>query len=417
MFLPFNTTWQGLKDYIKPVCTVDHVEIFPKSTSGWVRVNGYKNFRAAFDHLNGKEFNGRAIIADDRNADKPLKGSRSYTMSMSPSSYMATPDTVYSQTVMPSWNTLASQPDPMSAYGYGSATQSYYNYPTVPDRQPALYDHSASYAVQPAQPYGEYSEYYAPPTTMSLTSQFANLAVGTGSTGAGGGGGHGGGVVYTEQRGIHIRDLSRRASEDQVRKMIREAAGREADLINGVEVPLDKDRNLRGWALVHFRSADLARRMVGVLNGVEFKGKRLEVRLLKEGETVGGGSSSSSGGGGVVAGPSSSSSSSRGHRSGKHGDRRDEGGRRREKDRGERSSASSKSSPPSSSKSGPLVVGSGTMIAEASSSRDKGKGKGKEKEKDKHGGSGSSSGSSKFSVVIADGSLGRRRSISDKRGS
>ncbi|ROV98205.1 hypothetical protein VSDG_04433 [Cytospora chrysosperma] len=340
--LPFNTTWQGLKDYIKPVCTVDHVEIFPKSTSGWVRVNGYKNFRAAFDHLNGKEFNGRAIIADDRNADKPLKvrdlvvsntpgstnrpststtsppisapdetshymagspvsysdstvlssptsttasmygqSSRSYTMSMSPSSYMATPDTVYSQTVVPSWNTLASQSDPISAYGYGSATQSYYGYPTVPDGQQALYDHSPSYAVQPVQPYNEYGEYYASPTTMTLSSQFADLAVGTSSATGGGG------VVYTEQRGIHIRDLSRRASEDQVRKLIREAAGREADLINGIEVPLDKDRNPRGWALVHFRSADLARRMVGVLDGAEFKGRKLGVRLLKEGETVG----------------------------------------------------------------------------------------------------------------------------------
>jgi RNA recognition motif-containing protein len=242
---------------------------------------------------------------------------------------------------------------------------------------------------------------------MALSSQFADLAVGTSSATGGGG------VVYTEQRGIHIRDLSRRASEDQVRKMIREAAGREADLINGVEVPLDKDRNPRGWALVHFRSADLARRMVGVLDGAEFKGRKLGVRLLKEGETVGAS--------GVVAGPPpssslSSSSSSRGHRSGRHGERRDEGARRREKDRGERSSASSKSSPPSSGHSGPLVVGSSTVTAEASSSRDKGKGKGKEKEKekdkDRHGGS-----SSKFSVVIADGSLGRRRSDSDRRGS
>lgn len=48
MQLPFNTTWQGLKDFIKPVSTVDHVEIFPRSTSGWVRVTGYDNFRAVF---------------------------------------------------------------------------------------------------------------------------------------------------------------------------------------------------------------------------------------------------------------------------------------------------------------------------------------------------------------------------------
>ncbi|KUI56300.1 hypothetical protein VP1G_03573 [Cytospora mali] len=325
-------------------------------------------------------------------------------MSMSPSSYMTSPGTSYSQAVIPSWNTLSSQPDPMSAYSYGSgsasgpATQSLYGYPAVQNRQQALYDHSASYAVQPVQPY---SEYYQPPTTMSLTSQFANLEIGTScSTGGRDGGG---GIVYTEQRGIHIRELSRRASEDQVRKMIREAAGREADLINGVDVPLDKERKPRGWAHVHFRSADMAQRMVAVLNGAEFKGRKLQVRLLKEGETVGGVA--------AVAGPSSSS---RGHRSGsgKHSDRREEGGRRREKDRGERSNASWSSPQPSSSKSGPLVVGGSSMAGDAGSSRDKGKGKGKEKEKEKH-----SSSSSKCSVVIADGSLGRRKSDCDRRAS
>ncbi|KUI65013.1 hypothetical protein VM1G_00164 [Cytospora mali] len=508
--LPFNTTWQGLKDHIKPVCTVDHVVIFPKSTSGWVRVKGYQNFKAVFNHLNGKEYNGRAIIADDRNADKPLKvrdllvanppgstnrsstskgkahdrnaddplkvrdlpvanppgstnrsstskgiahdrnadkplkvrdlpvanppgstnrsstskgkahvaagpespqqatcgpvpyqdstglasptstsgsmygqSSRSYTMSMSPSSYMTSPDTSCSQVVMPSWNTIPSQPDPRSAYGYGSgsssgsATQPLYGYPATQDRQQASYDRSAPYAVHPAQPY---SEYYQPPTTMSLTSQFTNLEIGTSCLTAGGGG-----IVYTEQRGIHIRELSRRASEEQVRKMIREAAGREVELINSIDVPLDKDRNLRGWAHVHFHSADMARRMVAVLNGVEFKGRRMQVRLLKEGETVSG-----------VAVPSSSSSS-RKHRNGssKHSDRREEAGRRKEKNRSERSSASWSSPPPSSSKSVPLVVGGSSMAGDAGSSRDKGK----------------------CSVVIADGSLGRRRSDSDRRAS
>lgn len=46
--LPFNVSWQEVKDHVRQVCAVDHVEIFPKSTSGWVRVKGFEHFRAAF---------------------------------------------------------------------------------------------------------------------------------------------------------------------------------------------------------------------------------------------------------------------------------------------------------------------------------------------------------------------------------
>lgn len=46
--LPFNVSWQQMKDYVRQVCDVDHVEIFQKSTSGWVRVKGRENFDKAF---------------------------------------------------------------------------------------------------------------------------------------------------------------------------------------------------------------------------------------------------------------------------------------------------------------------------------------------------------------------------------
>lgn len=46
--LPFNVSWQQIKDYVRQVCDVDHVEVFQKSTSGWVRVKGRENFDRAF---------------------------------------------------------------------------------------------------------------------------------------------------------------------------------------------------------------------------------------------------------------------------------------------------------------------------------------------------------------------------------
>jgi hypothetical protein len=50
--LPFGTSWQGLKDFIRDVCKVDHVQVFDTSTSGWVRLCGRHNFEKAW----GEEF-------------------------------------------------------------------------------------------------------------------------------------------------------------------------------------------------------------------------------------------------------------------------------------------------------------------------------------------------------------------------
>lgn len=319
---------------------------------------------------------------------------RSFPMPISPSRYMTRPGASFSHgAIMPSYDVRAAdypQPSlPTTTYGfYGSAVeaqQPFYGYPGAPDRQQALYNPSASYAVQPVQPYNEYSP-PPPPNMAVLTNQLADLTVG------------GGGMVFTEQRGIHIRELSRRASYEQVRRLICEAAGREASLINLVDVPLDKDGNPRGYAMVHFRTADLARRMKERLHEVDFKGRKLQVRLLKEGEAVG------VGGFAAVAGPS------RGHghvhRSGKHhspSTRKDEGRRteRRDKDkeRGIDSGEKKASSSSSDSKGAPLVVGGG---AEASSSLSSSSSsfKGRDQGKEKHG-------SKKTAVVIADGSSRR----------
>lgn len=341
----------------------------------------------------------------------------SFSMPMSPSSYMTSPGASFSHgAMMPSCDLLtAAYPQPSvptaATYGYyGSgveAQQPFYGYQAAPDRHPALYNQSASYAVQPIQPYSEYYPPPPPPPSHSmavLTNQMADMTMGGAAASSGG-------VVYTEQRGIHIRELSRRASEEQVRRMICDAAGRETSLINGVEVPLDKEGNPRGYALVHFRSADLARRMVTRLHGVDFKGRKLQVRLLKEGEAVGVG-----GCGAVTSAPARGHG--HGHRSGRHHHqhhsssvRRDDGRKaeRRDRDkergpdRGDKQ-VSSLSTSSSASKGMPLVVGGGfSGDAEASSplcSSPSSSSKSKDKGKEKHGGK-------KSAVVIADGSSRR----------
>lgn len=253
-----------------------------------------------------------------------------------------------------------------------------------------MYNASAGYAVQPPT----YTDYY-PPSTTALTAQMSNMTLGSHSGG-------GGGVIYTEQRGVHIRDISRRASEDQIRKMIRDVTGPEASLIEMVKIPA-QDGNPRGHAFIHCRSANLAKRLVDHLNGFEFKGRKLQARLMKEGEAI-------SSSGSCVASTASPSPSSKPQRSSasssssKHHRHRKEDGSRRVEQRKERDSRPQKSTSrtvssslvsSSSSKTVPLVVGGNLATASVPASS----------AKEKHG--------KKSSVVIADGSSGRRTSDAD----
>lgn len=257
-----------------------------------------------------------------------------------------------------------------------------------------MYNASTGYAVQPPT----YNDYY-PPSTTALTAQMSNMTLGSHSGG-------GGGVIYTEQRGVHIRDISRRASEDQIRKMVRDVTGPEASLIEMIKIPA-QDGNPRGHAFIHCRSANLAKRLVDHLNGYEFKGRKLQARLMKEGEAI-------SSSGGCVANTASASPSSKqqrssgsGSSSSKHHRHRKEDGRRVEQ-RKERDSRPQKSTSravssslvfSSSSKAVPLVVGGNLATASVSASPSS---------KDKHGKKSSS-------VVIADGSSGRRPSDTDSQ--
>lgn len=309
-------------------------------------------------------------------------------MSMASSGYMTGPGVMSF-----SYDTAGGFSHP-SAYGFGHAQEASYPqqaftsaaYPTSSSNggaQQALYNAppSTSYAVQPPI----YNDYYLPAvpastsaanaTTASLTAHMSNMGLGGG-----------GDVIYTEQRGVHIRDISRRASEDQIRKMIREVTGPEAALIDSIKVPTLQDGAPRGHAFVHFRSASLARRLVDFLNGQDFKGRKLQVRLMKEGDAIAGGAGGSLGTLAAAAAVSSSASSSKHRSSGKHHHHGGSGGGdcRRSERRAEKSSSATtttSSKIKASSKSSPLVVGTPVTAS-----------------KEKHGGKKS------LSVVIADGS-------------
>lgn len=299
-----------------------------------------------------------------------------YSVSMSSSSFTTSPDTSFSQGLVPGYDPYSTGFSPPAPYGFGPAQQSFVSaYPSSSDGSQAMYNATSAYAVQPPT----YNDYY-PASTSALTTQMSTMAFG---------GPGGGGVIYTEQRGVHIRDISRRASEDQIRKMIRDITGPEASLIEMIKIPA-QDGNPRGHAFIHYRSANLAKRMVEHLHGYEFKGRKLQARLMKEGEAISGGFVAAS-----DPSPPPSSKQQRSSSGAKHHRHKKEDGRRPE--RKERDSRAQKSaskttssalaSSSSSSKAVPLVVGGNLANASSSASS-----------KERHG--------KKSAIVIADGSSG-----------
>lgn len=71
--LPFGTSWQDFKDWLRIDCHVDHVELFQSSTSGWIRLRGQDNFNRAWARLKKEYFRNRAIIASDKNRTESIK--------------------------------------------------------------------------------------------------------------------------------------------------------------------------------------------------------------------------------------------------------------------------------------------------------------------------------------------------------
>ncbi|CCD44969.1 hypothetical protein BofuT4_P050780.1 [Botrytis cinerea T4] len=77
--LPWSCTWQILKDFArksdsKGKClAIEHAQVYPGSTCGWVTVRGKDDFLKALQYLQGGTMGNRALCADGRNETKPIQ--------------------------------------------------------------------------------------------------------------------------------------------------------------------------------------------------------------------------------------------------------------------------------------------------------------------------------------------------------
>ncbi|RYP81935.1 hypothetical protein DL769_001779 [Monosporascus sp. CRB-8-3] len=299
---PINTTvtsWQQLKDHVRTVCSsVERVEVFGGSTSGWVSVHGRENFDAAMGLLNGGLFNGRYLFADGRNATQatvikdlnrsltaplqtPTQHSPSSAAVMSPTGTEFahwTPSTSHcalGQTR--DYQHHAAQYDYGGMSGWWSPEApagNYADYPHLDAVTMEQYTYDAKYRhnAQQYQVGQDPSNCYAWHHEMADPNYRSSRHYG--STG----------VVNTTKRKIIIKQLPTWVLTDQVQDLIRHKTGLNADKIQQIDLPLaDSSEMNRGYALVTLQNEEAASRVIRKLQGYKYDGRVLSVEHTKEG--------------------------------------------------------------------------------------------------------------------------------------
>ncbi|KAL6924893.1 hypothetical protein FSHL1_002141 [Fusarium sambucinum] len=307
--LPFGTKWRKLKDWIRRACVVDHIEVFQSSTSGWVRVNGFENFEKAWGLLNGGIFNGRSIIASDRNYNHSIKirelaiprqVKQTQTQRYQPAypthhAFAAQMATAALYSMPPEQYYMAGHsPANGPRFGSHSIPQSYTHQPpivatTAAPVRPATYQavgpgsyahgmrtspNTAAYVaqhqhsgMQTAQPYpclDEHLDFYSEGGFSTGESSYKSE------------------YIATEPRKLHVSPFPQQAGADEVKAWIRRKVDKSK--IYSVEIPKNcNSRYLRGYVLVDFDSASAANTAKQLLNKARFQGRRVIARPAREG--------------------------------------------------------------------------------------------------------------------------------------
>ncbi|KAL6356386.1 hypothetical protein LRP88_09982 [Fusarium phalaenopsidis] len=331
--LPFNVLFRRLKSWIRKgaSCEVDHVEIFFNSTSGWVRLQGKDNFEKAWKLLSsGRAFDGRSIIADDKNRTQTItikkkivqlntqqqEQQQQEQQQQNPPppvvAYSQTPgyppaaqgqQVAASSTTSPQYS---STPGQYYAAGYNQAgvpsylgqsmpTQGYPLQPRATTDPREYYDYSAANAG-PSSGVGYSPGYQYDGTQFALPYRGQQEAP---AYYAGAGAGAGGSVpgqepayqtetefVTTEARKLHVSPFPQRESRKDVDRWIRHRIY-EKQTIKSIDIPMNgTNKYLRGHVFVIFDSASSATKAMEQLNKATYQGRTIVARPTAEGVAV-----------------------------------------------------------------------------------------------------------------------------------
>ncbi|KAI0010155.1 hypothetical protein F4779DRAFT_616885 [Xylariaceae sp. FL0662B] len=310
--LPWQTSWQQLKDHVRTVCNVERVEVFNDSTSGWVAVRGRDNYDAAFRLLNGGVFNGRALIADGKNATEPKMIKELIDNPVTNGSSPRTPRTPRF-TTSPSTQYSSSSPLIMSpvATGHGEWTSAATNstYVTTSTMECAPYTVPYDYSEATARYYydastGSYIDQSAmiPPTTVAQLPYEAcypqryeeneyqrnDFSMYNGIPAPGYGGEKSNpssnDVVPTLKCKIIVKQIPSWINFNKIQSLVRQKAGSDAGEIQQIELPMTESQSAnRGYALVTFWNEETAKKLIRKLDGYKLEGRDLTANYTTEG--------------------------------------------------------------------------------------------------------------------------------------
>ncbi|PHH89935.1 hypothetical protein CDD83_4911 [Cordyceps sp. RAO-2017] len=341
--LPFGTIWQLLKDWLRQAgCDVDHIEVFQKSTSGWVRLIGKDNFERALQHLQTVPYNNRLLLYLDKNRTesvkimeliddpppKPKLGGSS--QASRPRSKLRAPQHHVARGLQErgrphaaacaNYPAAAAAAGPMPAVEVGPAPCYYGASPELP----GMPDEPQNRYCVPAEPFGlggwgpqygsAYSPAYRPAEQAGNPAPFrreqdlsgcryvrlepvshrpAKASSWAGSTGNGTGlsdrsptASH---ETDSESCRVHILSLKQGASPREVEEWVRSSMGEWASAMCRIDVPSDhaKGRSIRGSGHITFLSSAAAKRAVELLNKRPFLGHLVQARLDREADKGG----------------------------------------------------------------------------------------------------------------------------------
>ncbi|RSL65408.1 hypothetical protein CEP54_004195 [Fusarium duplospermum] len=324
--LSFGVNYQELEDWIHSQvdCEVDRVQTFSGSTSGWVRLRGKANFEKAWGVLNGQDFQGRSIIADDKNRTQKItvKMMKAAKSDQPDPEQLPRPVIAYSQppgrrppvqgqqAAAASSATSTQYPSAPGQYyaaGYNQAgVPSYSGQPMpaqgYPSQQPAMTDPREYYNYSganagPSSGVGYSPSYQYDDTQFSLPyrGQQGAPAYYPGAAAAAGGSVPGQEPAYqaeteyvaTEARKLHVSPFPQGARPEEVKRWIRHKIY-EKQTVQDIEVPMNRSgKYLRGHIFVVFDSAESATKGMELLNKARYQGEKLKARPTVEGVAAG----------------------------------------------------------------------------------------------------------------------------------
>lgn len=270
--------------------------------------------------MNGGQFNGRCIIASDRNKHEAIKIKElvdtspeltesvpspitpiQYNVPVSPTQFSA-PSRGQVRYLAPHklMGLLRTDKGPFQEFYLGGYAQAYpfsyeghdvaisaYSIPssmTFAGADPTAYNTSDYYgeAYRSPQVAGTHDHYWEASLPYHGSTAWSNHDLGTVSQPA-----DHGNYVQTERRKVLIRGIPSQARPEQVVAWVRKKLGPFAGKINAIEVPpSNSDSEIRGHAYVTLRSSSSAKEVVGILNQATFKGRQVSARLAVDGFTL-----------------------------------------------------------------------------------------------------------------------------------